>query len=152
MRVFHDFIRGGTASHPSDEYLSPGTPAWLLRSMRGFAPLSSIYQCAPREGNSRQMGIGAFPGLLSNLPVSCLESPPAKAGLLLRIETWATPAHRDKTAMNGAQIFTAHCDSDDRATFRLILYWMRLPIEQTSILRDNCVDPPEPNSSFATTS
>jgi hypothetical protein len=28
--------------------------------------------------------------LLSNLPVSCLESPPAKAGLLLEIETWGT--------------------------------------------------------------
>ena len=26
------------------------------------------------------------------------------------------PAHRDKTAMNGAQLFTAHSDSDDRAT------------------------------------
>jgi hypothetical protein len=26
------------------------------------------------------------------------------------------PAHREKTAMNGAQLSTAHCDSDDRGT------------------------------------
>jgi hypothetical protein len=35
---------------------------------------------------------GTLPGLLSNMPVSCLESPPAKAGLLLKSETWGTHA------------------------------------------------------------
>ena len=33
------------------------------------------------------VGVRAFPGLLSNMPVSCLESAPAKAGLLLKSET-----------------------------------------------------------------
>ena len=65
-----------------------------LRVEREFVAWNDAHRMILRAGavivRKWQAGIciAGFPGLLSNLPVSCLESPPAKAGLLLKGETW----------------------------------------------------------------